>query len=83
RIGEQPDSSLVARRIGTLRRSVVARRGYFEAAGLAPPRTPADLQQHDCILDSALRAGPVWTFEAGAGAEVPAGTVTSVRVTGS
>ncbi|MEE8614563.1 MAG: LysR family transcriptional regulator [Roseateles sp.] len=83
RIGDQPDSSLVARRIGTLRRSVVARRGYFEAAGLAPPRTPADLQQHDCILYSELRAGPVWTFEAGAGAEVPAGTVTSVRVTGS
>lgn len=83
RIGEQPDSSLVARRIGTLRRSVVARRGYFEAMGLARPHEPADLQQHNCIVYSELRAGPVWALEAGPGADVPAGTRASVRVAGS
>lgn len=83
RIGEQPDSSLVARRIGTIRRAVVARRGYFEALGLAPPREPADLQRHACIVYSELRAGPVWSFEAGPDAEAPAGSTVSVRVTGS
>ncbi len=83
RIGEQPDSSLVARRIGTIRRAVLARRGYFEALGLAPPREPADLQQHTCIVYSELRAGPVWSFEAGPGADAPAGSMVSVRVAGS
>ena len=82
RIGELPDSSLVARRIGTVRRAVVARRGYFEQQGLAPPRQPADLQQHDCVIFSELRTGPVWTFEAGPGADVPAGSLASVRVAG-
>lgn len=83
RIGEQPDSSLVARRIGTIRRAVVARRGYFEALGLTPPREPADLQRHNCIVYSELRAGPVWSFEAGEGAGVPTGQEVSVRVAGS
>jgi len=83
RIGEQPDSSLVSRRIGTVRRAVVARRGYFEQRGVAPPREPADLQQHDCIVYSELRAGPVWTFEAGPGAKAPPGSAASVRVGGS
>jgi DNA-binding transcriptional LysR family regulator len=82
RIGEQPDSSLVARRIGTVRRAVVARRGYFEDGRLAPPREPADLAQHDCIVYSELRRGPVWSFEAGPGAGAPPGSTASVRVAG-
>lgn len=83
RIGEQPDSSLVARRIGTVRRAVVARRGYFEQIGKPPPANPLALQQHDCIVYSELRAGPTWTFEAGPGADAPPGTLASVRVAGS
>ncbi|MBI3350101.1 MAG: LysR family transcriptional regulator [Burkholderiales bacterium] len=83
RIGEQADSGMVARRIGTIRRAVVARRGYFEQRGLAPPREPADLQQHDCIVYSELRAGPIWHFEAGPGADLPPGSPASVRVAGS
>lgn len=83
RIGEQPDSSLVARRIGTIRRSVVARRGYFDALGIAPPQEPGDLQRHNCIVYSELRAGPIWTFEAGPGANAPPGTAASVRIDGS
>lgn len=83
RIGELPDSSLVARRIGSVRRAVVARRGYFEQRGLAPPREPADLAAHDCIVFSELRTGQVWTFEAGPGADAPPGSVASVRVAGS
>jgi DNA-binding transcriptional LysR family regulator len=82
RIGELPDSGLVARRIGTVRRAVVARRGYFEQRGIAAPHEPADLQQHDCVIFSELRAGPVWTFEAIPGAGAPEGAVASVRVDG-
>ncbi|MBW8848240.1 MAG: LysR family transcriptional regulator [Burkholderiales bacterium] len=82
RIGEQPDSSLVARRIGTTQRGIMARRGYFERLGLEPPREPADLARHDCIVYSELRTGPIWTFEAGPGADVPPGSLASVRVDG-
>lgn len=82
RIGEQPDSSLVARRIGTTQRGIMACRGYFERLGLTPPREPADLARHDCIVYSELRTGPIWTFEAGPGADVPPGSLASVRVDG-
>ncbi|KQW51425.1 MULTISPECIES: LysR family transcriptional regulator [unclassified Roseateles] len=82
RIGELADSGLVARRIGTVRRAVVARRGYFEERGIAPPAEPADLQQHDCIVFTELRAGPVWAFEAEPGASAPVGSPASVRVAG-
>jgi DNA-binding transcriptional LysR family regulator len=83
RIGELPDSALVARRIGRVRRSVVARRGYFEQRGIEPPRVPAELVAHDCIVFSELRTGPVWSFEAGPGADAPEGSTASVRVSGS
>lgn len=83
RIGEQPDSGLVARRIGTVRRAVVARRGYFDQIGKPPPANPLALQQHHCIVYTELRAGPTWTFEAGPGADAPPGTLASVRVAGS
>lgn len=83
RIGEQPDSSLVARRIGTTHRAVMARRGYFERAGLAVPREPTELPRYNCIVYSELRTGPIWTFEAGPEAGPPPGSIVSVRVGGS
>ncbi|MFG6488052.1 LysR family transcriptional regulator [Roseateles sp. BYS78W] len=83
RIGEQPDSSFVARRIGTTHRAVMACRGYFEQRGIAPPRQPADLARHDCIVYSELRTGPIWTFEAGSQAAAPPGSEVSVRVGGT
>lgn len=82
RIGEQPDSSFVARRVGTTHRAVVACRGYFEARGVEAPREPADLAQHECLVYSELRTGPIWTFEAGPEAGVAAGSLVSVRVGG-
>ncbi len=83
RIGEQPDSSLVARRIGTTHRAVMARRGYFERAGLAVPREPTELPRYNCIVYSELRTGPIWTFEAGPEAGPPPGSSVSVRVGGN
>lgn len=83
RIGEQPDSSFVARRIGTTHRAVMACRGYFERSGLVPPQQPADLAAHNCIVYSELRTGPIWTFEAGPAAAAPPGSEVSVRVGGN
>lgn len=53
RIGEPRDSSLVVRRIGTIRYIVCAAPGYLAARGR--PATPEDLLQHECVRR--VRAG--------------------------
>jgi len=60
RVGLVTDSSLIARRIGTTRRAVLATPDYFARRGL--PVTPYDLQQHDCVVYSRLATGENWTF---------------------
>ena len=52
RLGEQPDSSLVARRLGAVHAQLYASPAYLAARGA--PLGPADLARHDCI---GLRAG--------------------------
>jgi DNA-binding transcriptional LysR family regulator len=47
RIGELTDSSLVSVRLGEMRRMVVASPAYLVAHGV--PRTPADLDRHNCL----------------------------------
>ncbi|CAB3928388.1 LysR family transcriptional regulator [Achromobacter anxifer] len=47
RLGELPDSSLVARRLGTVHASLYASPAYLAARGA--PTSPAELQRHDCI----------------------------------
>ena len=47
RIGELTDSSLVSVRLGEMRRMVVASPAYLVAHGV--PRTPVDLDRHDCL----------------------------------
>ena len=47
RIGRLGDSSLVARKVGAVRRLLVASPGYLESRGA--PRTPADIAGHDVI----------------------------------
>lgn len=47
RLGELPDSSLVARRLGTVHASLYASPAYLAARGA--PMSPAELQRHDCI----------------------------------
>src|SRR3546814_18036406 len=49
RIGELPDSSLAARRVGAVRRVVVASPAYLARQG--PPLTPAALAGHRLIYD--------------------------------
>jgi DNA-binding transcriptional LysR family regulator len=63
RVGELPDSSLVAVRIGTVRRVVCASPDYLERRGT--PRKPEDLAAHDCVTFSALGASDTWQFPGG------------------
>jgi DNA-binding transcriptional LysR family regulator len=59
RIGRLDDSGLVARRVGEVRRLLVASPDYLARRGR--PRTPAELAQHDVIF--LARPGPVvWRF---------------------
>jgi DNA-binding transcriptional LysR family regulator len=60
RIGELPDSSLNATRVGSIRRVVCASPQYFSAHGT--PKTPADLAAHRCITFDALTSAGVWSF---------------------
>jgi DNA-binding transcriptional LysR family regulator len=63
RIGNLPDSSLIATRIGTIRHVVCGSPGYFAARGM--PETPDELDQHDCITFEGLISPNVWTFAFG------------------
>jgi DNA-binding transcriptional LysR family regulator len=64
RIGELPDSSLVAVKVGQLRRVICAAPAYL--ARYPAIRTPADLAGHDCIGFSQVTPTVIWSFKAGA-----------------
>lgn len=75
RIGLLSDSTLVARRIGSTRRMLVASRGYLASLvsltkGLGPPRVPEDLRDHPCIVYTELAKHNVWDFSAADGSLV-------------
>lgn len=60
RIGELPDSSLLATRVGSIRHIVCASPRYLAKRGT--PRTTHDLREHDCVTFEALGAADAWTF---------------------
>jgi DNA-binding transcriptional LysR family regulator len=60
RIGELPNSSLQAIRVGTVRRVVCASPAYLERCGT--PRTPDDLNAHTIISTSASSNSSEWRF---------------------
>ncbi|MDF2117732.1 LysR family transcriptional regulator [Roseiarcaceae bacterium H3SJ34-1] len=63
RIGDLPDSSLLATRVGAIRRVVCGSPAYFAAHGV--PETPDDLAGHTCVMFSMAGAGASWTFRHG------------------
>lgn len=63
RIGELPDSSLVAARVGTMRRVVCASPAYLAAYGT--PAVPEDLCSRDCITFDRLSSPEGWAFKTG------------------
>jgi DNA-binding transcriptional LysR family regulator len=60
RIGTLPDSSLIASRVGAIRRVVCASPAYLAAHGT--PQTPDDLAGHDCISFPGFLPPDAWTF---------------------
>ncbi len=60
RIGHLPDSALVARHVGEMRRIVVASPDYLARRG--EPKTPAAFASHDTIQFGAMTAAPDWRF---------------------
>jgi DNA-binding transcriptional LysR family regulator len=68
RIGQLESSTLVARRLGTVRRYLVATPTYLK--GRSVPRAPEDLSAHQCIVYSRLPAANDWIFESEHGRHV-------------
>jgi DNA-binding transcriptional LysR family regulator len=60
RIGPLTDNSLVALKVGTMRRILVASPDYLARRGT--PQTPADLDGHDWVDDSGVRLPQDWGF---------------------
>ena len=62
RVGRLADSSLISRKIGEIRRIIVASPAYLAQHG--PPKTPDDLLNHNCLLwDEAHDNLNRWPFE--------------------
>jgi DNA-binding transcriptional LysR family regulator len=61
RMGRLADTALVARRLATARRLVIAAPGYLARAGR--PKTPADLPNHETLIFS--QQDSAWEFQRG------------------
>jgi DNA-binding transcriptional LysR family regulator len=85
RLGELSDSSLIARRVGTTRRWLLAHRDYLRRLpkGKKTPRDPGDLVHHNCLVYTEVPWRNSWSFTAGPGASEPVGTMRVVRVEGN
>jgi DNA-binding transcriptional LysR family regulator len=85
RLGELSDSSLIARRVGTTPRWLVAHRDYLRRLpkGKKAPRALEELVHHNCLVYTEGPWRNSWTFTAGPGAPEPVGTTRVVRVGGN
>jgi DNA-binding transcriptional LysR family regulator len=63
RIGQLPDSSLVARHVGDMRRIMVASPGYLKSRG--EPKKPQDIAAHDAIQSGSTPGQAEWRFVEG------------------
>jgi DNA-binding transcriptional LysR family regulator len=63
RIGPMPDAGLVVRRVGEVRRMVVASRAYVRRCG--EPESPQDVAAHDVIFNASRSAIAEWRFRQG------------------
>ena len=63
RIGTLKDSSLVGRRIATVKTIIAASPGYLARNGR--PEKPEDLTRHECLIYTGTSEGQQWRFRAG------------------
>jgi DNA-binding transcriptional LysR family regulator len=61
RVSELPDSSLIATRVGLIRRVVCASPAYLKRRGA--PKKPADLTSHDCVAFEGYEGSTVGKWE--------------------
>ncbi|MDK1373478.1 MULTISPECIES: LysR family transcriptional regulator [unclassified Sinorhizobium] len=66
RIGALPDSTMVARRVGSVRRVVCGSPGCFERHGV--PASPADLERLPCVTFDMMGSPNPWPFGKGGNA---------------
>ncbi|MCW5623356.1 MAG: LysR family transcriptional regulator [Burkholderiales bacterium] len=85
RIGDLADSSLVARRIGTAHRALIASRDYLDA--LPPERqvlqAPAELMHHACIVYTELAMGDAWPIDLPDGTQIVVPVESSLQTNSS
>ena len=60
RIGELPDSSMIAKRVGLIRLMLCASPAYLKRRGA--PKTPLDLATHDCVIHETYSMPHGWEF---------------------
>ncbi|HHJ38741.1 MAG: LysR family transcriptional regulator [Methylothermaceae bacteria B42] len=75
RLGELPDSSLIARKLASSPRIVCGAPAYFEKHGI--PKTPLDLKQHNCLINWGFEPHDQWKFNG------PDGEPIVVKVSGT
>ena len=73
RIAHLPDSTLTATRVGEVRRVLCAAPAYL--ARRAMPKSPADLSEHDCIMERDAAETELWRF-----ADEPARSLTPISI---
>lgn len=62
RIGALPDTGMMARRVGEVRRLLVATPAYLARRGT--PASPTELDRHDVIFSAGVSAATEWRFRA-------------------
>ncbi|HEX4365379.1 MAG TPA: LysR family transcriptional regulator [Rhodopila sp.] len=78
RIGELPDSSLLARRLAPVPGMILAAPAYLDRRGR--PEHPAQLADHDCFAYAYLRTRDAWHFSNATGEQVTVRPSGSLRV---
>ncbi|HEY0252962.1 MAG TPA: LysR substrate-binding domain-containing protein, partial [Kofleriaceae bacterium] len=68
RLGQLPDSTLLATRLGEVRRVLCASPGYLARRGT--PKTPAALREHSCIMERDGSEMEVWRFASARGSRL-------------
>ena len=63
RIGELPDSAMLATRVGWVRQVVCGSPAYFKKNGI--PKSPKELMNHDCVTIETIDSPTAWNFPKG------------------
>ncbi len=68
RLGELPDSDMIATRVALISRVLCASPAYLQSRGV--PERPEDLTSHDCITYEGYSAADMWEFRQGQTSQV-------------